>query len=348
MEDSEAALAERIYARVKRRLILWYVVSLLVAAAAGGALAWQHVKLQELSDARIAEYRRLVAEKLKELHQLDLQAAAYLTRRKGECPKPLSRADAQGVLAEAFGHAPEPRQVDLLLDQAKGFGMCQPAELRRVLDDPAGTASVDTIFQIVLKRPADTASQFTYGHWLQSGMEVEAIARDLMASPEFEAIRKQGDWHQAALRDLAEAGVSEYRLIVGDNLEERHAADLEDVARRTRPTRDCAQPPPRAEVVRLLADKLGYTAQDAEVDQLVAKAVEFGLCDMVQIQQIFDDVATMASVDTLYHILLRRPPDPFGRLTYGYWKIRGVEIEAAARDIMSSTEFQKLRKLGES
>jgi len=343
----EDALADGVFRRLRKRLLIWYLLSLLMSAIVGGSLAWREANLRELSNARVAEYRRVVAEKLAELHQLDLQVASRRTRLDTPCRDALTRQDAVAALTELTGSAPEPSLVEALLEKAASFNACGLAQVQNVFRDREKMAAVDAVFQLVLKRPAGEIGKFIYGHWLQSGMEVDAVARDLMASPEFKSRQKTGDWLPKALDEIQAQGLSEYRQLVAERLEELHKLDLEEVARRTRRARDCAAPLPRADVTALLESQLGWAPQEVEVDQLIAKAKEFGLCDMPAIQRVYADRESMAAIETLYRVLLRRSSDPFGRLIYGFWWANGIPVEAAARDIMTSSEFQKLRKLGE-
>ena len=62
-------------------------------------------------------------------------------------------------------------------------------------------------------------------------------------------------------------------------------------------------------------------------------------------KHILEDAVNVARVDTAYRLLLGRPADPIGRFIYGYWLASGVDVGAVGRDIMTSTEFQKLKKL---
>src|SRR5574341_517834 len=121
----EQDVAEQIYGRVKRRLILWYALSLVVGGIVGGSLAWHEAELRELSNQRIAEYRRLVAEKLDELHKLDLEVARHRTRVDDRCPRPLSSEEASQLLKEHAGTELPSSQVAVFLESAAAFGICE-------------------------------------------------------------------------------------------------------------------------------------------------------------------------------------------------------------------------------
>jgi hypothetical protein len=52
---------------------------------------------------------------------------------------------------------------------------------------------VDTVYRLLLGRPADLVGRFIYGYWLASGLTVEAVGRDIMTSPEFSSLKKLSD-----------------------------------------------------------------------------------------------------------------------------------------------------------
>ena len=152
-------------------------------------------------------------------------------------------------------------------------------------------------------------------------------------------------WQYRALSALASSRISEYQLLVADGLHELHTLDLEEVAIRTRPMTMCANPLPADDAEVMLTRELGRVPEPAELQTLVESAHSFGVCDIGEVEHLFEDAETMARVDTAYRLLLNRPADPVGRFIYGYWLASGIGVEAVARDIMVSSEFARLKKL---
>jgi hypothetical protein len=148
-----------------------------------------------------------------------------------------------------------------------------------------------------------------------------------------------------SIRDLTADRLSEYQLLVDDKRDELLELDREEVARRTFTPQRCETGLDKADARELLRAERGEEPQGSEVRALVERASEFALCTPDAVRRVWDDPVRMASVDTVFRVLLHRPSDPVGRLVYGVWLERGVEIEAVARDVMSSEEFRKLKKL---
>lgn len=183
-------IAEQVLSRLKTQMVVVFVVSILVAGVLGTSLTWQYQTLSRLADARISEYRLLVAENLQELHRIDLQEAASRTRPVRECERSLPAEDAGALLERELGRPPERGEIRLLLEKAEGFGVCDIGVVQHTLDDPLGTAKVDTVYRLLLNRPADPIGRFIYGYWLASGVSIEAVGRDIMTSPEFLGLKK--------------------------------------------------------------------------------------------------------------------------------------------------------------
>ena len=121
--------------------------------------------------------------------------------------------------------------------------------------------------------------------------------------------------------------------------------DRDGVGMRTRPGAGCADRLPADDAEVTLTRELGHLPEPAELRALVERAQSFGVCDIGEVEHIFEDAETMAKVDTVYRLLLGRPADPVGRFIYGYWMASGISVEAVARDIMISPEFARLKKL---
>ena len=186
----EITIAEKVFTRLKNQVLIIYIGSFIVAAVIAASLVWEHRTLSDLSQARISEYRLLVAEKLEELHRLDLEEVARRTFPAADCETSLPREDAEALLADELGRPPEAGETNNLLEKAAGFGVCDIGEVRHTLEDPVNMARVDTVYRVLLHRPADPVGRFIYGYWLASGVGVEAVARDIMVSPEFLRLRK--------------------------------------------------------------------------------------------------------------------------------------------------------------
>lgn len=186
----EIAISEKVLSRLKTQMLVVYIVSFVLAAAVAWSLTWQYRALSELASSRVSEYQMLVAEGLEELHRLDLEEVALRTRRVRACETPLPADDAEVVLTRELSRPAEPNEVRLLLAQAGSFGICDIGEVEHLLSDAVSMAKVDTVYRLLLGRPADPVGRFIYGYWLASGLTVEAVGRDIMTSPEFSSLKK--------------------------------------------------------------------------------------------------------------------------------------------------------------
>jgi hypothetical protein len=186
----EIAISERVLSRLKTQMLVVYIVSFVLAGAVAWSLTWQYRALSELASRRISEYQLFVTEGLEELHRLDLEEVALRTRRVRACESPLPAEDAEAVLAGELSRPAEPGEVRLLLEQAESFGVCDIGEVEHLFSDAVSMAKVDTVYRLLLGRPADPVGRFIYGYWLASGLTVEAVGRDIMTSPEFSSLKK--------------------------------------------------------------------------------------------------------------------------------------------------------------
>jgi hypothetical protein len=186
----EIAISERVFSRLKTQMLVVYIVSFVLAAAVAWSLTWQYRALSDLASTRISEYQLLVAEGLEELHRLDLEEVATRTRRERACETSIPEDDAEALLTRELSRRAEPGQVRMLLEQAASFGVCDIGEVEHVFSDAVSMAKVDTVYRLLLGRPADPVGRFIYGYWLASGLTVEAVGRDIMTSPEFSSLKK--------------------------------------------------------------------------------------------------------------------------------------------------------------
>jgi hypothetical protein len=186
----EIAIEEKILSRLKTQMLLVYLVSFAVAAVIAWSLTWEYRVLSELASTRISEYQLLVAEGLDELHRVDLEKVAIRTRPAASCERALPEEDAEALLARELGRPAESGEVRHLLETAKGFAVCDVGEIEHLYGDAVNMAKVDTVYRLLLGRPADPIGRFIYGYWLASGVEVEAVSRDIMVSPEFHRLKK--------------------------------------------------------------------------------------------------------------------------------------------------------------
>lgn len=186
----EIAISERVFSRLKTSMLAVYIVSFVLAAAIAWSLTWQYRTLSDLASTRISEYQLFITEGLEELHRLDLEEVAVRTRPVRGCETPLPEEDAEALLGRELGYPPEPGVVRVLLDQAASFGVCDIGEVEHLFSDPVSMAKVDTVYRLLLGRPADPVGRFIYGYWLSSGLTVEAVGRDIMTSPEFSSLKK--------------------------------------------------------------------------------------------------------------------------------------------------------------
>ncbi len=193
LRQFEIVLTEKVAARLWPRMLMVYAVSILLALGLALSLVWQHQMLSSLSRERISEYRLLVADKLSELHQLDLEEVARRTRPGQTCPTAFPETEAIALLSGELGRAPEKGELALFLETAGRFGVCRPEAVRDLYRDRERMVAIDTVYRVLLGRSADPVGRFIYGHWLRSGVEIEAVARDIMSSPEFQKLRKLGE-----------------------------------------------------------------------------------------------------------------------------------------------------------
>jgi hypothetical protein len=186
----EIAISEKVLSRLKTQMLVVYIVSFVLAAAVAWSLTWQYRALSELASSRISEYQLYVAEGLEELHRLDLEEVALRTRRVRACETPLPSEDVEAFLTRELARPVEPQEVEMLLEQAANFGVCDIGEVDHLLSDAVNMAKVDTVYRLLLGRPADHVGRFIYGYWLASGLSVDAVGRDIMTSPEFSSLKK--------------------------------------------------------------------------------------------------------------------------------------------------------------
>jgi hypothetical protein len=186
----EITISEMVFSRLKTQMLVVYIVSFLLAAAIAWSLTWQYRALSELASSRVSEYQLFVAQGLEELHRLDLEEVAVRTRRVRACETALPEEDAAALLARELERPAEPGEVRLLREQAANFGVCDIGEVEHLLSDEVNMARVDTVYRLLLGRPADPVGQFIYGYWLASGLTVESVGRDIMTSPEFSSLKK--------------------------------------------------------------------------------------------------------------------------------------------------------------
>ena len=186
----EIAISEKVLSRLKTQMLVVYAVSFLLAAAVAWSLTWQYRALSNLASTRISEYQLLVAEGLEDLHRLNLEEVATRTRRVRACETPLPADDAEAVLTRELSRPAEPGEIRQLLERAESFGVCDIGEVEHLLSDAVSMAKVDTVYRLLLGRPANPVGRFIYGYWLASGLTVEAVGRDIMTSPEFSSLKK--------------------------------------------------------------------------------------------------------------------------------------------------------------
>lgn len=193
-DNKDAALhvivSERVFSRLKTQMLLVYGGSFVLATVIAWSLTWEYRTLSDLASARISEYQLLVAKRLDELHKLDLDEVAMRTRPRAACSVSLSPDDAVVTLIRELGRAPEPAELGLLMERAERFGVCDIGEVEHLFEDSETMAKVDTVYRVLLGRPADPVGRFIYGYWLASGIEIEAVARDVMTSPEFAQLKR--------------------------------------------------------------------------------------------------------------------------------------------------------------
>jgi hypothetical protein len=186
----EIAISEKVLSRLKTQMLVVYLVSFVLAAAVAWSLTWQYRTLSDLASTRISEYQLLITEGLEELHRLDLEEVAVRTRPVRGCGTPLPGEDAEALLSRELARPAEPGEIRQLLDRAASFGVCDIGEVEHLFSDAVSMAKVDTVYRLLLGRPADPVGRFIYGYWLSSGLTVEAVGRDIMTSPEFSSLKK--------------------------------------------------------------------------------------------------------------------------------------------------------------
>ena len=186
----EVVVSENVFSRLKTQMLLVYGVSFALATIIAWSLTWQYRALSDLASSRISEYQLLVADGLQELHNLDQDEVAMRTRPLAACVDPLPADDAEVTLTRELGRVPEPAELRLLVERAKSFGVCDIGEVEHLFEDAETMVKVDTVYRLLLGRPADPVGRFIYGYWLASGIDVEAVARDVMTSPEFARLKK--------------------------------------------------------------------------------------------------------------------------------------------------------------
>jgi len=311
---------EQTASRIGVTLLLWFTLWALGAVLLGSSLTEREAQRDEISGARLADYRRQAAEKLEELHEIDRERAAS-RKEGGPCTRPWSRDEAARVLARHTGRAPSSAGISRFSDAATKVGLCDPTSVDAVLEDAASGAAVDALFILLLERRAGVVEQVTHAQLFRRGWGADGVARAIRLSTAF---KNSG----APLRPI------------GDKT--RRDRDLKDVAALTPARRTCEAPLGRREVASVLAAEFLSPLPPDEVERLAAKGVELGLCDAREIRRIYRNRADQAAIDTLYRFLLRRLPDPMGRLVYGTWLAGGLGIDVVARDILESPEFKSL------
>ena len=186
----EVIVSEKVFSRLKNQMLLVYVVSFAVATGIALSLTWEYKTLSDLASARISEYQLLVTDGLQELHHLDLNEVTMRTKPDMACVDPLPTNYAEVTLAREFGRLPERAEVRQLLEKANEFGVCDISKVEHIFEDGKAMAKIDTVYRVLLGRPADPVGRFIYGYWLASGIDIEVVARDVMTSPEFSRLRK--------------------------------------------------------------------------------------------------------------------------------------------------------------
>ena len=186
----EVVVSEKVFSRLKTQMLVVYGVSAALASIIAVSLTWQYRALSDLASSRISEYQLLVADGLDELHTLDVDEVAMRTRPSKGCVDPLPADDAQVTLTRELGHLPEAAELRALVERAESFGVCDIGKVEHLFQDAETMAKVDTVYRLLLGRPADPVGRFIYGYWLASGIDVEAVARDIMFSPEFARLKK--------------------------------------------------------------------------------------------------------------------------------------------------------------
>src|SRR3990172_6667808 len=170
----EIAISERVLSRLKTQMLVVYIVSFVLAAAVAWSLTWQYRALSDLASTRISEYQMFVAEGIEELHRLDLEEVAIRTRPVRACETPLPEDDAEALLTRELERPAEPGEIRQLLNQAETFGVCDIGEVEHLFSDAVSMAKVDTVYRLLLGRPADLVGRFIYGYWLARGLTLQA------------------------------------------------------------------------------------------------------------------------------------------------------------------------------
>ena len=127
------------------------------------------------------------------LRQLDREDLSQRLSTLPPCPTTLSPSEALRLF-RSMGE-PEPdagalEEIGGVLDQAKA---CDLRDVELVLIDEKKTAAVDALYRTLLGRPADVLAKLKYGSWLDRGLSIEAVARDVVASTEFQILRSLGE-----------------------------------------------------------------------------------------------------------------------------------------------------------
>lgn len=296
------------------------VLTTAAALLSGGALGVYVGYLQRQTEALVGANRLRLSELLEKLHRLEREEVLLDAQARGPCLRPLAEAELADLLVSVLGRQPSPSEHARFQETAAHLHVCQVETVRALHADSQTIAATEAAFRVITGRPGEPVRRFSYLVWLSSGQSIEAVARDLAPLA------------QPALTD--------------DALVALHRADLEEVARRTRTLEECTQGLPRADTTSFLEAQLGYTPITGDVDLFLSKARELRVCNAQDVRALFGNRVAMTVVDVIFRIRLGRPPDPLGRLIYGVWLSRGVGVDQVTRDVMTSPEYQTLRRIG--
>ena len=123
--------------------------------------------------------------------------------------------------------------------------------------------------------------------------------------------------------------------------------DQEELSQRLSTVPPCQETLPPSEALRLFRAAGERVPEPDALEEIAVVLDHAKACDLRDVEGVLADETKMAAVDALYRALLGRPADVLAKLKYGSWLSRGLSIEAVARDVVASTEFQILRSLGE-
>jgi len=173
----------------KRRSVL-YVLSSLAGALTGAALVWQYGRLASSAEERSSWYGKAVAAEVADLRWLDLEELALRTGGGSPCPSPIDSDSALALLTRELGRAPQEDESDRFRSALESFVLCSLDDVERIFADAGRMAAIDAVCRAYLRRAPGPVERLRYGHWLQSGMTIEAVSRDLMASPAYRKLAR--------------------------------------------------------------------------------------------------------------------------------------------------------------